>query len=63
MYRDCEICVIAPVGTTSSFEVKMGLHQGSVLSPYLFVIIMDVLCSPISRGPPWNMLFADDIVL
>ena len=63
MYRDFKTCVLAPVGATYSFEVKVGLHQGSDLSPYLFVIVMDVLCSPISRGPPWNMLFANDIVL
>ena len=30
-------------GRTEYFEVKVGLHQGYVLSSLLFIIIMDVL--------------------
>ena len=41
----------------------IGLHQGSTLSPLLFIIIMGVLASSIQRDPPWAMLFADDLVL
>ena len=28
-------------GLSESFEVKVGLHQGSVLSPLLFAAVMD----------------------
>ena len=41
----------------------MGLHQGSALSPLLFIIIMDVLTENIEKDPPWAMMFADDLVL
>ena len=41
----------------------MGLHQGSALSPLLFVIIIDVITEEIDEGTPWAMLFADDLVL
>ena len=42
----------------------MGLHQGSALSPILFIIIiMDVLTENIEKGPSWVMTFADDMVL
>ena len=39
------------------------LHQGSALSPLLFIIIMDVLAEEARTKPPWAMLFADDLVL
>nr|XP_027231092.1 uncharacterized protein LOC113822750 [Penaeus vannamei] len=42
---------------------KVGLHQGSTLSPYIFDLIMDVLSEGIQEEAPWTMLFADDIVL
>ena len=29
-------------GESSKFNVEVGLHQGSALSPYLFLILMDV---------------------
>ena len=41
----------------------MGLHQGSVLSPLLFIIVMDVISREIRGGLPWELLFADDLVL
>ena len=28
-----------------SFEVKVGLHQGSILSPLLFSVVMDIVSS------------------
>ena len=51
------------VGTTESFKVKVGLHQGSALSPFLFAAIMDRLTDEGRREPPWTMLFVDDIVI
>ena len=44
------------------FEVKVGLHQGYVLSSLLFIIIMDVLAEKARTKTPWAMLFADDLV-
>ena len=63
MYEGSEPVVRCAVGTTESFKVKIGLHQGSALSPFLFAVIMDRLTDEVRREPPWTMLFADDIVI
>ena len=63
MYEGSETVVRCAVGTTKSFKVKVGLHQGSVLSLFLFVVIMDRLTDEVRREPLWTMLFADNIVI
>ena len=60
MYRRCETTVRCAAGTTESFEVKVGLHQGSALSPFLFAIVMDVITNEVKREAPFNSMFADD---
>ena len=59
MYEGSETVVRCAVGTTESFKVKVGLHHGSVLSPFLFAVIMDRLTNEVKRKSPWIMLFAD----
>ena len=44
-------------------DVKVGLHQGSVLSPLLFAVVMDVVSSEARSGLPSELLYADDLVL
>ena len=63
MYEESETVVRCAVGTTKSFKVKVGLHQGSALIPFLFAMIMNRLMDEVKREPPWTMLFADDIVI
>ena len=43
MYKDVKTLVKSSVGKTENFTVKVGLHQGSALSPYLFDLVMDVI--------------------
>ena len=63
MYDCSETMVRCAVGTTKAFSVKVGLHQGSALSPFLFTVVMDQLTKGIRHEVPWTMMFADDIVL
>ena len=63
MYEGSETVVRCAVGATESFKVKVGLHQGSALSSFLFAVIMNRLTDEVRREPPWTMLFADDIVI
>ena len=48
---------------TEKFKVSVGFYQGSAFRPFLFTIIMGKLTEDIRKDAPWDMLFADDIVL
>ena len=43
------------------FEVSVGLHQGSALSPFLFLVVLDVLSGDVRKGLRDEILFADDV--
>ena len=48
---------------SEEFEVKVGMHQGSVLSPLLFIIVLEALSREFHVGCPWELLYANDLVL
>ena len=52
MNEGSETVVKFAVGTTESFKIKVGLQQGSALSPFLFAMIMDRLTDEVKREPP-----------
>ena len=63
MYTGCETVVRCAAGLTEPFNVKVGLHQGSALSPLLFAVVMDQLTGEVRNEAAWSMMLADDIVL
>jgi hypothetical protein len=63
MYDNVVTSVRTSDGDTDDFPIKIGLHQGSALSPYLFALVMDEVTRDIQGDIPWCMLFADDVVL
>ncbi|EXB95118.1 Serine/threonine-protein kinase SRPK [Morus notabilis] len=63
MYDGVVTSVRTARGYTAKFPIRIGLHQGYALNPYLFTIVMDELTREIQDKVPWCILFVDDIVL
>ena len=66
MIRDLATAIIrvrVGEGFSKEFEVKVGVHQGSVLSPLLFIIVLEALSREFRAGVPWEDLYADDLVI
>jgi hypothetical protein len=63
LYEGVRTVVRTEDGESEEFEVKVGLHLGSVLSPLLFLIVMEVITKHIHGRLPWELLYADDLVL
>ena len=51
-YEDSITLVSTTVGETGETKIKIGLNQGSALSPLLFIIIMDVITGDIEEETP-----------
>ena len=62
MYEDNVTAVRGAVGMMARFKVKVGLHHGSTLSPFLFAMVMDRLTDEIRLESPWTMMFADIMI-
>ena len=63
MYDVSTTAMRCTVGVRERFEVKVGLHQGSALSPCLFAMLMDRMTDEIREEALWTMMFADDIAI
>ena len=63
MYANARSRVRVGEGYSEEFEVKVGVHQGSVLSPLLFIIVLEALSREFRSRVPWEDLYADDLVI
>ena len=69
LYNNCKSCVRINGSKSEYFQVQVGLRQGCVLSPLLFMIFMDKLsrtstnpvCIKIGDVKVDSLLFADDV--
>jgi len=54
MYTSAKTIVRTVNGNSNGFEVKVGMHQGSALSPLLCVIVVEALSREIRVALPWD---------
>ena len=63
MYANAWSRVCVDEGYSEEFEVKVGVHQGSVLSLLLFIIVLEALSRQVCPGVPCEDLYASDPVV
>ena len=63
MFANARSRVRVDEGFSKEIEVKVGVHQGSVLSPLLFIIVLETLSREFRAGVPWEDLYADDLFI
>ena len=61
LYEGAKTRVRVDSELSEEFVVKVGMHQGSVLSPFVFALVVDVVFA-IERAL-CKLLYADDVVL
>ena len=60
---NCPFSFIISTFIVPNDEVKVGMHQGSGLSPLLFVIVMEAISREFRVALPWELLYADDLAV
>ena len=63
LYKGCKTTFLVDGELLSSFSVKVGVHQGSALNPFLFIMAMDILTKDVRDGSLMELLYADNLVL
>ena len=48
---------------SSKFIVKVGAHQGYVLSPLLFITVLEALSREFRSGLPWPLLYTHGLLI
>ena len=64
MYEKTIARVVVGEGVSEEFEVKIGLRQGSVPSPLLFITVLDLISrKTVMKDAMKKLLYADDLAL
>ena len=63
MYIGAKTVVRTVYGNSKGFEVKVGMHKGSGLSPLLFLIVIEAISKEFRVDVPWELLYADDLAV
>ena len=63
MYANAGSRVCVGEGFSQECVVKVRVHQGSIISPLLFIIVLEAFSRKFRAGIPWEDLYADDFVV
>ena len=63
LYEGAKIRVGVDSELSEEFQVKVGMHHGSVLSPFLFAVVVDVVTEFAREDALCELLYSDDLVL
>ena len=64
MHENTTARVVVGEGASEEFEVKIGLREGSVLSPLLFISVLDLISrKTVTKDAVKKLLYADDLGL
>ena len=63
LYKGAKTRVRVDSELSEEFEVKVGMHQGSVLSSFLFAVVVDVVAEFAREGVLSVLLYDDGLVL
>ena len=61
MYKEVQSQMKVEGEDSKEFAVRVGIHQRSVLSPFIFAVMMDVVTEVANEGHA--LIYADDLVL
>jgi hypothetical protein len=60
MYTNSRSLVRVNGQYSEEFRVRVGVHQGSVFSLQLFIIVLEALSREFRSGVPWELFYAND---
>ena len=63
LHKGCKTAASVDGELSSSFSVKVGVYQGSAMSPLLFIMVIDVVKEDVRDGSLMELLYADSLVL
>ena len=62
MYQEVLSQVKVEGEDSKEFAVRVGIHQGSILSPFIFAVVMDVVTEEVAKEGH-ALMYADDPVM
>ena len=63
LYAETRTRVKTMAGVSKDLDIGAGVHKGFILSPLLFIVVMDEVTKKVRNGVLWELGYADDLVL